>query len=82
MVTKVRTGDSTGELVVVEDSVDDRVEVANVGSTEKEIVETSAIVEMDVLVVGEGVDEVGTFVDLESLRVVNEAAAASTVGFG
>jgi hypothetical protein len=82
MVTKVRTGDSTGELVVVEDSVDDRVEVANVGSTEKEIVETSAIVEMDVLVVGEGVDEVGTFVDLESLGVVNEAAAASTVGFG
>jgi hypothetical protein len=37
---------------------------------------------MDVLVVDEGVDEVGTFVGLESLRVVNEAAAASTVGFG
>lgn len=78
IVTKVRTGGSVEELVVVEDSVDDEVEIVNVGGKEKETVETSMVLEMVALVVG----EVCAIVEAESLRIVNEATAASAVGFG
>ena len=78
IVTKVRTGGSVEELVVVEDSVDDEVEIVNVGGKEKETVETSMVLEMVALVV----DEVCAIVEAESLRIVNEATAASAVGFG
>jgi hypothetical protein len=82
IVTKVRTGDITEELVVVEDSVDDEVKTTNVAGAEKGFAEVSAAVEVVVLVVDMGVDEDVTTVGLESLGVVDEAAAAPVVGFG
>lgn len=77
-MTKVRTGASTEELVVVEDSVDDEVEIVDVGGKEKETVETSMVLEMVALVV----DGVCAIVEPEPLRIVNEVTAASAVGFG
>lgn len=71
-MTKVRTGGSVEELVVVEDSVDDEVEIVNVGGKEKETVETSMVLEMVALVV----DEVCAIVEAESLRI--ELVASTT----
>jgi hypothetical protein len=82
-VTKVRTGDSTEELVAAEDAVGDDMETANVGGMEKEFIEEPMIVGIVVLSVDEEIDDgVGTAVEPESLKTMNETAAASTVGFG
>jgi hypothetical protein len=83
IVTKVRTGDKTEELVVVEDSVDNTLDVTDVGGMEKESSEDTAAVVMLVLVVDEGIDDrVGVTAELELLSIVKEEAAASAVGFG
>jgi hypothetical protein len=83
IVTKVRTGDITEDLVGVEDTVDDRLDVTNVGSIEKEISEDTAAAAVFVLVVDEVIDDrVGVTVGLELLSIVKEDATAPVVGFG
>ena len=77
MVTKVRTGGSDEGFVVVEDAVGDEVEMTNVGGWEKELVEDSVAV-----LTADKDDVVDIAVGRESLRIMNDTAEISIVGFG
>ena len=77
MVTKVRTGGSDEGFVVVEDAIGDEVEMNNVGGWEKELAKDSVAV-----LTAEENDIVDIAVERESLRIMNDTAETSIVGFG